>query len=108
MRRNYNEDGKDTPFVDISYFSLAGKNEFFNALTKPVAVLKIGEEYYILLMSILLVSSIFNKRFSEQVGGRMLMIGRLEELKQLEKFYKSSKFEFLTLCFSVSQDLQNP
>ena len=48
------------------------------------------------------------KRFSEQVGGRMLMIGRLEELKQLEKFYKSSKFEFLTLCFSVSQDLQNP
>ena len=51
MRRNYNEDGKDTPFADISYFSLAGKNEFFNALTKPVAVLKIGEEYYILLMS---------------------------------------------------------
>ena len=35
------------------------------------------------------------------------MIGRLEELKQLEKFYNSSKFEFLTLCFSVSQDLQN-
>ena len=27
----------------------------------------------------------------------MLMIGRLEELKQLEKFYNSSKFEFLTL-----------
>ena len=25
------------------------------------------------------------------------MIGRLEELKQLEKFYNSSKFEFLTL-----------
>ena len=48
-------------------------------------------------MSILLVSSIFNKRFSEQVGGRMLMVGRLEELKQLEKFYNSSKFEFLTL-----------
>ena len=57
MRRNYNEDGKDTPFADISYFSLAGKNEFFNALIKPVAVLKIGEEYYILL-----VSSIFNKK----------------------------------------------
>lgn len=29
----------------------------------------------------------------------MLMIGRLEELKQLEKFYNSSKFEFLTYVF---------
>ena len=69
MRRNYNEDGKDTPFADISYFSLAGKNEFFNALTKPVAVLKIGEEYYILLTSILLVSSIFQQKVF-RVSGR--------------------------------------
>ena len=36
------------------------------------------------------------------------MIGRLEELKQLEKFYNRSKFEFLSICFSVSLDLQNP